>query len=48
VAGVQADATHVQVTANGYGEQTGSANLFTVAGNLMTSPRSADEAGRRA
>ncbi|WP_275293579.1 citramalate synthase [Amycolatopsis sp. La24] len=36
VAAVQAGATHVQVTANGYGERTGNANLFTVAGNLTT------------
>ncbi|WP_240969922.1 homocitrate synthase/isopropylmalate synthase family protein [Actinacidiphila epipremni] len=34
VAGVEAGATHVQCTANGYGERAGNADLFTVAGNL--------------
>lgn len=34
VAAVQAGASHAQVTANGYGERTGNADLFAVAGNL--------------
>ncbi len=33
VAAVQAGATHVQCTANGYGERTGNADLFAVTGN---------------
>ncbi|WP_086819714.1 citramalate synthase [Allokutzneria sp. NRRL B-24872] len=36
VAAVQAGATHVQCTANGYGERTGNADLFSVVGNLVT------------
>lgn len=36
VAAVQAGATHVQCTANGYGERTGNADLFAVTGNLAT------------
>ncbi len=36
VAAVQAGATHVQCTANGYGERAGNADLFAVAGNLVT------------
>lgn len=36
VAAVQAGATHVQCTANGYGERTGNADLFAVVGNLAT------------
>src|SRR5437763_876692 len=36
VAAVQAGATHVQCTANGYGERTGNADLFAVIGNLAT------------
>jgi 2-isopropylmalate synthase len=36
VAAVQAGATHVQCTANGYGERTGNADLFAVAANLVT------------
>ena len=36
VAAVQAGATHVQCTANGYGERTGNADLFAVVGNLVT------------
>jgi 2-isopropylmalate synthase len=36
VAAVQAGASHVQCTANGYGERTGNADLFAVAGNLVT------------
>ena len=32
----QAGATHVQCTANGYGERAGNADLFAVVGNLMT------------
>ena len=36
VAAVQAGATHVQCTANGYGERTGNADLFAVTGNLVT------------
>ncbi|MGH3764689.1 MAG: citramalate synthase [Pseudonocardiaceae bacterium] len=36
VAAVQAGATHVQCTANGYGERTGNADLFAVVGNLTT------------
>lgn len=35
VAAVQAGATHVQCTANGYGERTGNADLFAVVGNLV-------------
>jgi 2-isopropylmalate synthase len=35
VAAVEAGATHVQVTANGYGERTGNADLFVVAANLQ-------------
>ncbi|MEU6268381.1 citramalate synthase [Saccharopolyspora shandongensis] len=34
VAAVQAGATHVQCTANGYGERAGNADLFAVIGNL--------------
>ncbi|MBB5155412.1 citramalate synthase [Saccharopolyspora phatthalungensis] len=34
VAAVQAGATHVQFTANGYGERAGNADLFAVIGNL--------------
>ncbi|GAA3575628.1 citramalate synthase [Amycolatopsis ultiminotia] len=36
VAAVQAGASHVQCTANGYGERAGNADLFAVAGNLAT------------
>jgi 2-isopropylmalate synthase len=36
VAAVQAGATHVQCTANGYGERAGNADLFAVTGNLIT------------
>ncbi|MCI2423337.1 citramalate synthase [Saccharopolyspora sp. K220] len=36
VAAVQAGATHVQCTANGYGERAGNADLFAVIGNLGT------------
>ncbi|RCW39144.1 2-isopropylmalate synthase [Halopolyspora algeriensis] len=36
VAAAQAGATHVQCTANGYGERAGNADLFTVIGNLAT------------
>ncbi|MGH3760718.1 citramalate synthase [Actinophytocola sp.] len=36
VAAVQAGASHVQCTANGYGERAGNADLFAVAGNLVT------------
>ena len=36
VAAVQAGATHVQCTANGYGERAGNADLFPVLGNLIT------------
>lgn len=36
VAAVQAGATHVQCTANGYGERAGNADLFAVLGNLAT------------
>lgn len=36
VAAVQAGATHVQCTANGYGERAGNADLFPVIGNLVT------------
>ena len=36
IAAVQAGATHVQCTANGYGERAGNADLFAVTGNLMT------------
>jgi 2-isopropylmalate synthase len=36
VAAVQAGATHVQCTANGYGERAGNADLFAVLGNLIT------------
>jgi 2-isopropylmalate synthase len=35
VAAVQAGASHVQCTANGYGERTGNADLFAVVGNLV-------------
>lgn len=35
VAAVQAGATHVQCTANGYGERAGNADLFAVTGNLI-------------
>ncbi|MCY7341561.1 MAG: citramalate synthase [Pseudonocardia sp.] len=35
VAAVQAGASHVQCTANGYGERAGNADLFAVAGNLV-------------
>ena len=33
---MQAGATHVQCTANGYGERAGNADLFAVVGNLVT------------
>ncbi|MDT8915652.1 citramalate synthase [Amycolatopsis sp. PS_44_ISF1] len=36
LAAVQAGATHVQCTANGYGERAGNADLFAVTGNLVT------------
>jgi 2-isopropylmalate synthase len=36
IAAVEAGATHVQCTANGYGERTGNADLFAVVGNLET------------
>ena len=36
VTAVQAGATHVQCTANGYGERTGNADLFATVGNLVT------------
>jgi len=36
IAAVQAGATHVQCTANGYGERAGNADLFAVVGNLAT------------
>jgi 2-isopropylmalate synthase len=36
VAAVEAGVTHVQCTANGYGERTGNADLFAVVANLMT------------
>ncbi|MBV9923263.1 MAG: citramalate synthase, partial [Pseudonocardia sp.] len=36
VAAVQAGATHVQCTANGYGERAGNADLFAVVGNLVS------------
>jgi 2-isopropylmalate synthase len=36
VAAVRAGATHVQCTANGYGERAGNADLFAVIGNLVT------------
>ena len=34
IAAVEAGATHVQCTANGYGERAGNADLFAVVGNL--------------
>ncbi|HEY7857590.1 MAG TPA: citramalate synthase [Candidatus Nanopelagicales bacterium] len=36
LAAVDAGVTHVQCTANGYGERTGNADLFAVVGNLET------------
>ena len=36
LAAVEAGATHVQCTANGYGERTGNADLFAAVGNLET------------
>jgi 2-isopropylmalate synthase len=36
LAAVQAGATQVQCTANGYGERAGNADLFAVVGNLVT------------
>ncbi|APU17186.1 MULTISPECIES: citramalate synthase [Actinoalloteichus] len=36
IAAVQAGVTHVQCTANGYGERAGNADLFPVIGNLVT------------
>jgi 2-isopropylmalate synthase len=36
IAAVQAGASHVQCTANGYGERAGNADLFAVVGNLVT------------
>ena len=36
IAGVEAGASHVQCTANGYGERTGNADLFVVVPNLVT------------
>jgi 2-isopropylmalate synthase len=35
IAAVEAGATHVQCTANGYGERTGNADLFSVVPNLV-------------
>jgi 2-isopropylmalate synthase len=35
IAAVEAGATHVQCTANGYGERTGNADLFAVTANLQ-------------
>ncbi|MEC3973784.1 citramalate synthase [Amycolatopsis sp. H20-H5] len=35
IAAVQAGVTHVQCTANGYGERAGNADLFAVTGNLV-------------
>jgi 2-isopropylmalate synthase len=35
LAAVRAGATHVQGCANGYGERSGNANLFTIVGNLQ-------------
>lgn len=35
IAAVEAGATHVQCTANGYGERTGNADLFAVVANLQ-------------
>ncbi|MEJ7647820.1 MAG: citramalate synthase [Nakamurella sp.] len=35
IAAVEAGATHVQCTANGYGERAGNADLFAVLGNLI-------------
>ncbi|HVV09854.1 citramalate synthase [Amycolatopsis sp.] len=35
IAAVQAGASHVQCTANGYGERAGNADLFAVTGNLV-------------
>ncbi|HQZ84449.1 MAG TPA: citramalate synthase [Actinomycetota bacterium] len=35
IAAVEAGATHAQCTANGYGERTGNADLFSVAANLQ-------------
>jgi 2-isopropylmalate synthase len=35
IAAVEAGATHVQCTANGYGERTGNADLFSVVANLQ-------------
>ena len=34
ISGIEAGATHVQCTANGYGERTGNADLFSVVANL--------------
>ena len=36
LAAVEAGATHVQGTANGYGERAGNANIFSVIGGLVT------------
>ena len=36
ISAVEAGATHVQCTANGYGERTGNADLFVVIPNLVT------------
>jgi 2-isopropylmalate synthase len=36
ISAVEAGVTHVQCTANGYGERTGNADLFAVIGNLET------------
>jgi 2-isopropylmalate synthase len=36
IAAVRAGASHVQCTANGYGERAGNADLFAVLGNLVT------------
>ena len=36
LAAVDAGATHVQGTANGYGERAGNANIFSVIGGLVT------------
>lgn len=35
ISAVQAGVTHVQLTANGYGERTGNADLFSVLGGLI-------------
>ena len=48
LAAVEAGVTHVQGTANGYGERAGNADMFALIGNLVTKMGLPVRAGRRA